>query len=370
MQEARVPFSMPASNPLNRVLEEPQVSQPSFQAQSGLSFMRENAPPPQVQSNALLGMDIIANKSKMVQDTETHAEESFQQTDDRREQTSSNFQQDNEAGNYEVDDDDDDDDDDNFSMGPNDDNQVFDESSEDVVTEKRKLLFKIYCMERKGISLAKKFTMMDSLAELKGECDRVSHEHNVKSSVRFSRKMLMMSVTAIEYLNTKFDPFDVNLDGWSESVHENQTDYDDVFAELYEKYHTKTAIAPEIKLMLMLGGSGFMFHLTNTMFKQNNLPPSVMSQFAGVNNVKSQQVRAQNAMGGGGFGGGLGGGGMGPPVGVDDILSELKNSRDLDSMSDDSQSVVSTASTENKFIKIQKGKKRGKRKGNFVHLDL
>ena len=26
-------------------------------------------------------------------------------------------------------------------------------------------------------------------------------------------------------------------DGWSESIHENINDYDDVFTELYEKYH-------------------------------------------------------------------------------------------------------------------------------------
>ena len=31
-------------------------------------------------------------------------------------------------------------------------------------------------------------------------------------------KMLMACVTGIEYLNNRFDPFDVKLEGWSESV--------------------------------------------------------------------------------------------------------------------------------------------------------
>jgi len=44
-------------------------------------------------------------------------------------------------------------------------------------------------------------------------------------------------------------------------------DYDEVFEELYVKYRTKVSVAPEIKLIMMLGGSAMMFHLTNSMFK-------------------------------------------------------------------------------------------------------
>ena len=38
--------------------------------------------------------------------------------------------------------------------------------------------------------------------------------------------MLMACVTGIEFLNGKFDPFDLKLDGWSESVHDGINDYD------------------------------------------------------------------------------------------------------------------------------------------------
>jgi hypothetical protein len=74
-------------------------------------------------------------------------------------------------------------------------------------------------------------------------------------------------VTGLEYLNKRFDPFDLQLDGWSESVMENQEDYDQVFEELYNKYNTKVNVAPEVKLIMMIGGSAMMFHLTNSMFK-------------------------------------------------------------------------------------------------------
>jgi len=39
------------------------------------------------------------------------------------------------------------------------------------------------------------------------------------------------------------------------------------FEELYVKYRSKVNIAPEVKLIMMLGGSAMMFHLTNSMFK-------------------------------------------------------------------------------------------------------
>jgi hypothetical protein len=71
----------------------------------------------------------------------------------------------------------------------------------------------------------------------------------------------------MEFLNQKFNPVDVNLDGWSESVNENQEDFDEIFEELYDKYKDKTKVAPEIRLLMTLGISASMCHLTNTFFK-------------------------------------------------------------------------------------------------------
>ena len=67
--------------------------------------------------------------------------------------------------------------------------------------------------------------------------------------------------------NGRFDPFDLKLDGWSEAVNENIDEYDEVFGELHEKYGGKAKMAPELKLLFMLGGSAAMLHMTNTMFK-------------------------------------------------------------------------------------------------------
>jgi len=79
--------------------------------------------------------------------------------------------------------------------------------------------------------------------------------------------MLIACVTGLEFLNKRYNPFEVQLEGWSESVMENVDDYDGVFEELYVKYRSKVNVAPEVKLIMMLGGSAMMFHLTNSMFK-------------------------------------------------------------------------------------------------------
>tara|TARA_Y100001970_G_scaffold293363_1_gene439693 strand:- start:2788 stop:3972 length:1185 start_codon:yes stop_codon:yes gene_type:complete len=159
---------------------------------------------------------------------------------------------------------------------------------EEIQKEKFELLCLFERLEKKNIRTIKKFTMNSDIEEMRYEYNRIKKQREVEGSVAFQRKMLMAFVTAMEFLNNRFDPFDIKLDGWSESIHENLNDYDDVFEELYEKYNSNTKIAPELKLMLMVGGSGFMFHLSNTMFK-SSLPgmgdimkqnPELMKQFA------------------------------------------------------------------------------------------
>ena len=176
---------------------------------------------------------------------------------------------------------------------------------EAVQKEKFELLCLFERLAKKNIHTIRKYTMNSDIEEMRYEYNRIKKQREVESSIKFQRKMLMACVTGVEFLNTRFDPFDIQLDGWSEAVHENLNDYDEVFEELYEKYNAKTNIAPEIKLMLMVGGSAFMFHLTNTMFK-SSIPgmgdimkqnPELMQQFAkAAMNTMSGGNNTQNNM--------------------------------------------------------------------------
>ena len=85
---------------------------------------------------------------------------------------------------------------------------------------------------------------------MKGEFEMIKSEKE-KKSIKFQSKMLMAFISGIEFLNGKFDPLDIKLDGWSESVSENIDEYDEIFGELHEKYGSKAKMAPELKLLFM-----------------------------------------------------------------------------------------------------------------------
>jgi len=140
-------------------------------------------------------------------------------------------------------------------------------SKEELLREKFKYLRKLEALEKKGVELSKKYNMESSLQEMQGEYETILEEKSKANSVKFQGNMLMACINGIEFLNGRFDPFDVKLDGWSEQVNENITDYDEIFGELYEKYKSKATMAPELKLLFQLGGSAMMVHMTNTMFK-------------------------------------------------------------------------------------------------------
>ena len=261
---------------------------------------------------------------------------------------------------------------------------------EEIQKEKAELLRLLERMRNRGEQLDKQYTMNSDFGEMKAEFDRIKRKREIDQSVKFQRKMLVAFVTAIEFLNGKFDPLDLKLDGWSESVHENVNDYDDIFEELHEKYKGTAQMAPELKLMLMLGGSGFMFHLTNTMFK-TSLPgmgdimrqnPDLMRQFSqAAGNTMGQQNPGFSNLMGGLFNGGGGGPQMpqqqqqrpappppeqtsrremrGPPN-IDDILKDINASNNSNKLDLELQSGISDSDMDTvRNITIDKNNKKG-----------
>jgi hypothetical protein len=181
-------------------------------------------------------------------------------------------------------------------------------SGEELLKEKFNYLRKLEALEKKGVTLSKKYNMESPLDEMKGEYEMIKAEKEKKASQKFQGKMLMAFVSGLEFLNNRFDPFDVKLDGWSEQINENLEEYDEIFGELHEKYQSKAKIAPELKLLFMLGGSAVMVHMTNTMFK-SAMPgmddilkqnPELMQQFtqAAVNTMGDENPGFANFVNG------------------------------------------------------------------------
>ena len=162
-------------------------------------------------------------------------------------------------------------------------------SSREIEQKKQEYLIKLLALEKKGVNLTKSYSLKSSLQELEFEYNTQQKAMEIEASVHFQQKILMAAVTGMEFLNKKFDTIGAKLDGWSESVMDNVNDYEEIFKKLHEKYSQKTSMPPELQLLVTLVGSGFMFHLTNSLFK-SSLPglgdvlktnPDIMSNIMG-----------------------------------------------------------------------------------------
>jgi hypothetical protein len=162
---------------------------------------------------------------------------------------------------------------------------------EQEATEKQKYLTKLRRLEANDIRGAR-MTMANSLSEIKAEHDKLTDSRNLEASIRFQRNALMTFVTGVEMVNDRFGdklPVKPRLKGWSESVHTNVEDFDEIFEELYDLYKDQAKMHPMIRLVGTLGVSATMYHLTNTMAERTGIPgmadllnenPELQRQFA------------------------------------------------------------------------------------------
>ena len=291
-----------------------------------------NDMPAMQQPKKLINPNLLSNRNK--QSSNKYIE------DDVRSNRSgkSNYEEDEDDDDGEEDDNDDVEDEEEEEDGDEEDGDDEDEDDEvgptkksskinpykDELNEKKEILYQLNRLKLKGVTIPHNFTLNSNLDEMRQEYNKIVRDRDIDASIRFQRKMLMAFVTGTEYLNTRYDPFTIKLEGWSEQVHENIEDFDDIFEELHVKYKSKgKSMPPELRLFISLSGSAFMFHLTSKMFKESSIPgveevlkanPELMKQFQNAaakqfiyNNigtskpaVQQQQTQPQNNNGGGG----------------------------------------------------------------------
>ena len=126
-------------------------------------------------------------------------------------------------------------------------------------------------------------TMSSDLEDMTQMVDRMKAQRDLDNSIKWQRKMLVGFATLTENVlsNKRWNIFDLRLKGWSENVYDNITDYDDVFEELHHKYKSSVQTPPELRLIGMVVGSAWMYHMSHDIFKKTaNVP--------GFNDVMSQ----------------------------------------------------------------------------------
>ena len=98
--------------------------------------------------------------------------------------------------------------------------------------------------------------------DVEDEYETALEDKRKKDSIKLHGWWFMTFVNSLEYANSAFNPFDINLDGWGEQVSEDIDSYDEIFGELHEKYKGGK-LAPEISLLLRLGFSACIVNFTN-----------------------------------------------------------------------------------------------------------
>ncbi len=135
--------------------------------------------------------------------------------------------------------------------------------------DKNMLLQSFHLLQAQGVESKMKLDLTTDYDIIKSEVDRMRTELNSQKCIKFARKSLVAIVSGLEFLNHRYDPCNLKLDGWSEHIMSTLGDYDGCFLRLYDKYKdTAGNVAPEVELLLLLGGSATMFHITKSFVAQ------------------------------------------------------------------------------------------------------
>ena len=201
---------------------------------------------------------------------------------------------------------------------------------EEIQHEKSFYLSKLSRLEKRGFQSSRRLGMEHNLEDIKGEVYRIEKDIAMDTGIDYCRQGLMFCVSTIEMVNGTYN-LPGKLNGWSQSVMGNIESYDQIFEELYDQYYSKIKIAPEIKLISMVAGSAFMFHLQKSLLQNESLAPR------------------QREM-------------TGPSMDTDELLRSLNDEVDIDDISDISENSSISMKLEPQVKKIQVKKPRGRPK--------
>ena len=140
----------------------------------------------------------------------------------------------------------------------------------DSFQEKKQCLIEIRKMRSMGAFFPKIYTFEDDINAMKQSLEiarielvQTNKDMRSKAGVKTARRILLAAVSILEFGTKKWNPLNLHLDGFGEYVMGNLSDYDNIFERLLEKYSGKGTMEPELELLITLGTSAVMFHVSN-----------------------------------------------------------------------------------------------------------
>jgi len=136
-------------------------------------------------------------------------------------------------------------------------------SDREISRLKRKMLDKLNELVAKNqYKINGHLSMESTFDEIEDEYETALEAKRKRDSVQMQAMWMKSALGTIEYWNGILDPFDINLDGWTDAVWDDIETYEDIFGQLYERYKGGS-IAPELKLLIKLGISASTCHMMN-----------------------------------------------------------------------------------------------------------
>jgi len=113
----------------------------------------------------------------------------------------------------------------------------------------------------RGVRTTKNYTRDDPFDEIQFEYDRIKTNEETNGAVNLMREGLRFLCQGVEMGNEKFGPI-LSLNRWVETklAPETMSRFDPVLEKLYKKHWRKGSMAPELELLMLVGGSMAMHH--------------------------------------------------------------------------------------------------------------
>lgn len=140
--------------------------------------------------------------------------------------------------------------------------------------EKLHILLALRRMKADGVQGISDLTVDSDVEEMRMELKAFEQDETIRTGIMTCRSAIVTFAAGLEVANTRFNPFDLDMNGFSESLFEKIERYDGVFERLVRKYSRRALnVSPEMQLMMMFAGNAFTFCFTKSMMK--SMQPSM-----------------------------------------------------------------------------------------------
>lgn len=171
----------------------------------------------------------------------------------------------------------------------------------DKATPERKRLLKLDIIRKltdlasKGVKLSQDYNMNSNYRVMKYEYELHISIRDKHNTVLFLKDGCITTISAFEKLNKRFNPFGLELEGWSDNVNNKSDQLYDVIGDLYEKWKGPgRTIPPEITLLGILSFSAAKTHWVNTYvdgYNPQQSPPRNQDKTEVINSKLANQYK-------------------------------------------------------------------------------